>query len=65
MYEIDKTVDGPYAKGLAFLIHSKIKECVTDCKTYLNRVIKMEINLHGKDLVTVINAYAPTSSAED
>ena len=25
----------------------------------------MEINLHGKDSVTVINAYAPTSSAED
>ena len=25
----------------------------------------MEINLQGKDSVTVINAYAPTSSAED
>ena len=25
----------------------------------------MEINLQGKDSFTVINAYAPTSSAED
>ena len=25
----------------------------------------MEVNLQGKDSVTVINAYAPTSSAED
>ena len=25
----------------------------------------MEINRQGKDSVTVINAYAPTSSAED
>ena len=25
----------------------------------------MEVNLHGKDSVTVTNAYAPTSSAED
>ena len=29
------------------------------------RVIKMEINLQGTDLVALINAYAPTSSAED
>ena len=25
----------------------------------------MEVNLRGKDSVTVMNAYAPTSSAED
>ena len=25
----------------------------------------MEVNIQGKDSVTVINAYAPTSSAED
>ena len=55
----------PDAKGLAFVIHPKIKDCVTDFKTYSNRVIKMEISLQGKDSVTVINAYAPTSSAED
>ena len=64
MYEIGRTEDNSYAKGLAFLIHPNIK-CVTDFKTYSNRVIKMEINLQGKDSVTVINAYAPTSSAED
>ena len=28
-------------------------------------MIKTEVNLQGKDLVTVTNAYAPTSSAED
>ena len=39
---------------LAFLIHPKIKDCVIDLKTYLNRVIKMEINLQGKDSVTVL-----------
>ena len=64
MYEIGKTEDNPDAKGLAFLIHPKIKDCVTDFQTYSNRVIKMEINLQGKNSVTVINAYAPTSSAE-
>ena len=65
MYEIGKTEDNPDAKGLAFLIHPKIKDCVADFKTYSNRLIKMEINLQGKDSITVINAYAPTSSAED
>ena len=28
-------------------------------------MIKVEVNLQGKDSVTAINAYAPTSSAED
>ena len=27
--------------------------------------VKMEVNLQGKESVSVINAYAPTSSAED
>ena len=65
MYEIGKTEDNHYAKGLAFLIHPKIKDCVTDFKTYSNRVIRMEVNLHGKDSFTERNAYALTSSAED
>ena len=65
IYEKGKTEENPDAKGLAFLIHPKIKDCVTDFKTYSNRLIKMEINLQGKDSVTLINAYAPTSSAED
>ena len=64
-YEIGKTEDKSNAKELTFLIHPKIQDCVTDFKTYSNRVIKMEINLQGKDSVTVINAYAPTSRAED
>ena len=34
MYEMGKTEDNPDAKGLAFLIHPKIKDCVTDFKTY-------------------------------
>ena len=28
-------------------------------------MIKTEVNIQGKDSATVINAYAPTSSAED
>ena len=52
MYEIGKAEDNPNAKGLAFLKHPKIKDCVTDIKTYSNRVIKMEVKLRGKDLVT-------------
>ena len=51
---LKKTSNGPMCK-----------DCITDFKTYSNRVIKMEINLQGKDLLTVINAYAPTFSAED
>ena len=34
MYEIGKTEDSPDTKGLAFLIHSKFKDCVIDCKTF-------------------------------
>ena len=34
MYEIGKTEDNPNPRGLTFLIHSKIKDCVTDFKTY-------------------------------
>ena len=50
---------------MAFLIHPKINDFVTYFKTYSKRVVKMKINLHGKDSVTVINAYAPTSSEMD
>ena len=62
MHEIGKIEDNPDTKGSAFLIHPKIKDCVADFKTYSNSVIKMKA---GKDSVTVINAYAQTSSAED
>ena len=65
MYETGKTEDNPDAKGLTFLIHSKIKDSVTDFKTHSNRMIKMEVNLLGKDSVTVIDAYASISNAED
>ena len=41
MYEIDKTEDNHDAKGMAFLIHPKSKDCPTDFKTYSNRVIEM------------------------
>ena len=56
MYEKGKTEleNNPDAKGLAFLIHPKV--CNTDFKAYSNRIIKMKVNLHGKDSVTVINA---------
>ena len=57
MYEIGKTEDYRDAEGLAFLIHPKINVLL------IVGVIKMEINLQEQDSVTVINAYAPTSSA--
>ena len=60
MYEIGKTEDNPDAKGLAFRIHPKIIDCVTDSKTYSNRVIKMEISMQGKDSVSV-NKYFCTN----
>ena len=47
------------------LIQQKIKYCVTVLKTYPNRAIKMEVNRHGKDSITMINAYATTSRAEE
>ena len=49
MCEIGTTEDNPDAKGLAFLIHPQIKDCVTDFKTYSNRIIKMEVNIQRKD----------------
>ena len=64
-YEIGKTEGTHDAEGLAFQMHPKIKECVTDFKTHSNRKIKMKVNLKGKYSVTVMNAYAPTFSAED
>ena len=45
MYEIGKTEENPDAKGLAFLIHLKITDCVTDFKTHSNRVIEIKVNL--------------------
>ena len=33
MYEIGKIGDNPNAKGFAFPIHPKIKDCVTDFQT--------------------------------
>ena len=41
------------------------RKCVTEFNTYSNRVMTMEINLQGKDSVTVINTRASTSGAED
>ena len=34
MYEIGKAEDNPDAEGLAFLIHKKIKDCVTNFRTF-------------------------------
>ena len=42
-----------------------MKDCVTDVKTYSDRVSNMKIDLQGKDSVTVVNAYAPRFRAED
>ena len=64
MCETCKTEDNPEAKGSAFTVHHNIKECVTDFRTSSNRIIKTKLNLQGKDSVTVINTYGPTSSAE-
>ena len=61
MYERGKTENNPDAKGLVFLINN----CISDVKTYSKRAIKININLQGKDSVTVINACAPTSSTGD
>ena len=67
MYDTGKTEDDPFAKGLAFLIQPKLKKqnCAIDFKTHSKRVINMNVNLQGKDVVTIINAYAYTSNAED
>ena len=61
MYETGKTEDNPDTKGLSIPIHPKIKESVTDLKTYSNRLSTVEATLQE----TVINAYAPTSDVED
>ena len=42
MCGIGKTEDNPDAKGLSFLAHSKMKDCVIDFKTYSNRVTEMK-----------------------
>ena len=54
MYEIGKTEDNPAAKGLAFLIHPKFVSLILRC---IQTVVKMEINLQGKDPFTVIYAF--------
>ena len=65
MPETGKTKENPHGKGLPFLIHPKITDCLFDFWTYSNRTIRMEGNLQGKDSVANIYAYTPTSSAED
>ena len=65
MYSICKTEDNCDSKGLVLLIVIHPKICVTDYKTYSNRVIRMEVKVHGKDSVTMINASAPTSNVEE
>ena len=40
MYESGKTNYNPNTIGLAFLMHPKLKDCVTDLKTCSNRVLK-------------------------
>ena len=66
-YEIGKAEDNLLRKRLGIFNTSKKKkkDCDTDFKTYSNGEFEMKVNLQGEDLVTVINAYAPTSSAED
>ena len=65
LYEAGKTEDNPNAKGLRFQTDPKIKDCVSDFQAYSNRLSKTRVNLQRKGSVTVINAYTPTSSAED
>ena len=64
MFEIGKTEDNAGTKGLAFLVHPKIKMLLLILRRS-NRSINMELNLQEKDSVTVMNAYAPASSTED
>ena len=59
------TQPNPDAKGLALLIHPKIKDSVTGFKTYPDRAVKMKVNIQGTDSVTGINVYAPRFNAED
>ena len=47
MHEKDKREDNLCAKGLAFLIHPKTTNCVSDFKTYSDIVIEMKVNLQG------------------
>ena len=65
IYEIGKTEEHPDAKGVALLINTKIKDYISNTKIYSDRVIKLNLNLIGQEHITIIMAYAPTSSATD
>ena len=65
LYESGKNEDCPNAKGVALLINSMIKDCVSNTKTYSDRVIKLDLNLQGQKQSTIIMAYMPTSSSTE
>ena len=53
MYEMDKTEDNPDAEDLAFLIHPKINDYVTDFKPSSSTVVEIKVKLQGKHSAAV------------
>ena len=47
-------------KGVVFLVNAKIKDCISDRKTYSDRVIKIDLNFQQQEKVTKVMTYART-----
>ncbi len=64
LYNNGRTDDDKEAKGIGFLIHSRITDYVKEIKSYSNRVVALNIQLSEKTK-SIIQVYAPTSDYED
>ena len=65
MYNKGATEDNKKARGVGFLIHSKIKDFIIEVKIYSNRIILLRLQLAGKEEICIIQVYAPTSDHDD
>ncbi|XP_072046970.1 craniofacial development protein 2-like [Amphiura filiformis] len=65
LYNHGKTEEDTEAKGIGFLVHPKLTDYVTEIKSYSNRVAALNLHLTGRDQISIIQVYAPTSEYDD
>ena len=52
----EKNEDCPNTKRVALLINSKIKDCLSNTKTYSDRVVILDLNIKGQEKSTIVMA---------
>ena len=52
----EKNEDCPNTKRVALFINSKIKDCLSNTKTYSDRVVILDLNIKGQEKSTIVMA---------